>query len=107
MIKIATKLGYLLVEVFALSACSGVPQTSNEYKKALDDTEQLCAACALVGNDLLVDGSSVDPEWEPFGLAPGLSVVIRGGRIEGNALSDDSVPLVQAFVSWKQGQENS
>ncbi|ETS31966.1 hypothetical protein [Photorhabdus khanii] len=52
--KRKTKLGCLLVGLFALSACSSVPQPSNEYKKALDDTKQLCEACALVGNDLLV-----------------------------------------------------
>ena len=56
--------------------------------------------------DLLVDGSPVASEWEPFGLESGQSVVIRGGWIEGNALSDDGVPLVQAFVAWKQGQDN-
>ncbi|EOA2177101.1 hypothetical protein P2121_005492, partial [Klebsiella pneumoniae] len=48
----------------------------------------------------------VASEWEPFGLESGQSVVIRGGWIEGNALSDDGVPLVQAFVAWKQGQDN-
>lgn len=56
--------------------------------------------------DLLVDGCPVDSEWEPFGLESGQAVVIQGGWIEGNALSDDGVPLVQAFVSWKQGQDN-
>ncbi len=33
--------------------------------------------------DLLVDGSPVASEWEPFGLESGQSVVIRGGWIEG------------------------
>ncbi|EAO2815304.1 hypothetical protein, partial [Salmonella enterica] len=54
MIKITTKLGCLLAGLLVLSACSSVPQPNNEYAKALDDTKQVCAACALVGNDLLV-----------------------------------------------------
>ena len=53
MIKITTKLGCLLAGLLVLSACSSAPQPSNEYKMALDDTKQLCEACALVGNDLL------------------------------------------------------
>jgi len=54
MIKTTTKLGCLLGGMLVLSACSSAPQPSNEYKMALDDTKQLCEACALVGNDLLV-----------------------------------------------------
>ncbi|CAM3422630.1 hypothetical protein HZS38_07990 [Xenorhabdus nematophila] len=54
MIKTTTKLGCLLGGLLVLSACSSAPQPSNEYKMALDDTKQLCEACALVGNDLLV-----------------------------------------------------
>lgn len=53
MIKITIKLGCLLAGLFVLSACSNVPQPSKEYTKALDDTKQVCAACALVGHDLL------------------------------------------------------
>ncbi len=47
MIKITTKLGCLLAGLLVLSACSSVPQPNNEYAKALDDTKQVCAACAL------------------------------------------------------------
>ncbi|HBY0479798.1 MULTISPECIES: hypothetical protein [Gammaproteobacteria] len=54
MINTTTKLGCLLGGLLVLSACSSAPQPSNEYKMALDDTKQLCEACALVGNDLLV-----------------------------------------------------
>lgn len=46
MIKITTKLGCLLAGLLVLSACSSVPQPNNEYAKALDDTKQVCAACA-------------------------------------------------------------
>nr|WP_272487442.1 hypothetical protein [Citrobacter braakii]WBU75666.1 hypothetical protein PGH06_24605 [Citrobacter braakii] len=53
MINTTTKLGCLLGGLLVLSACSSAPQPSNEYKMALDDTKQLCEACALVGNDLL------------------------------------------------------
>lgn len=54
MINTTTKLGCLLGGLLVLSACSSAPKPSNEYKMALDDTKQLCEACALVGNDLLV-----------------------------------------------------
>lgn len=54
MIKTTTKLGCLLGGMLVLSACSSAPLPSNEYKMALDDAKQLCEACALVGNDLLV-----------------------------------------------------
>ncbi|EOW9161660.1 hypothetical protein ACN1T8_002222 [Vibrio cholerae] len=69
MINITTKLGCLLAGLFVLSACSSIPQPSNEYTKALDDTKQVCAACALVSNDLLVAlNKSCDTPMTPEAL---------------------------------------